>query len=352
MPDAQTPLGEGGANTDRWSIAAIIPTHNRGALVARAVDSALGQIRPPDEVIVVDDGSTDDTAEQLVAYGDRIRLIRKPQGGVSSARNLGVESSSCDFVAFLDSDDLWDPSHLLRMDQAVRATDGKAVLYFSNMHREVPELGDDAWESSDFAIDGRHELRLDGRDWLFKSQQPMLIQASLISRDVYLGVGGSDTRFPCRGDTHLLFRIGLAGPICAVAGFAGVQTRDDPTSITTTLSESLTYVECTLRLYYDIVRRTDLERVHTRVARRRLAAAHWDYAKHHGLRSPVKAFARVGQATRYDPPIFPRRLGNRLFNLGGDSDGAEPQSEAPSRRRQAVLTRSATPKRSSPRRTP
>lgn len=317
MLEAETPSQEGGTHTRLWSIAAVIPTYNRGALVARAVESALGQLRPPDEVIVVDDGSTDDTVERLAGYGDRIRLIQKPQGGVSSARNLGVESSDCDFVAFLDSDDVWDPSHLLRMDEAVHATDGKAVLYFSNLRREVPELGEDAWESSDFAIAGRRELRLDGRDWLFMRQQPMLIQASLIRRDVYLAVGGSDPRFPCRGDTHLLFRIGLAGPICAVAGVAGVQTRDDPTSITTTLSESRTYVECTLRLYGDILGRTDLERAHTAIVRKRVAAAHWDYAKLHGVKAPLRAFARVGRATRYDPTIFPTRVHSRLSKLGG-----------------------------------
>ncbi len=94
------------------SVSTVIPTYNRAHLVRRAVDSALGQSRPGDEVIVVDDGSTDDTAAVLAPYADRIKYVRTPNGGGGAARNVGVRHATRDLVAFLDSDDEWMPGKL------------------------------------------------------------------------------------------------------------------------------------------------------------------------------------------------------------------------------------------------
>jgi glycosyltransferase involved in cell wall biosynthesis len=93
-------------------ITAIIPTYNCGPLAVEAVASVLVQTRPVDEIIVVDDGSTDDTAERMATFGNRIRYFRKQNGGVSSARNLGVNEARCEWIAFLDADDVWHPRKL------------------------------------------------------------------------------------------------------------------------------------------------------------------------------------------------------------------------------------------------
>lgn len=94
------------------TVSTVIPTYNRAHFVRRAVDSALAQSRPGDEVIVVDDGSTDNTAEVLAPYGDRIKYVRTANGGGGAARNVGVRHASRDLVAFLDSDDEWMPGKL------------------------------------------------------------------------------------------------------------------------------------------------------------------------------------------------------------------------------------------------
>ncbi|MFO1456183.1 MAG: glycosyltransferase family 2 protein [Steroidobacteraceae bacterium] len=96
------------------TVSVVIPTYNYGRFIARAIDSALGQTATPAEVIVVDDGSTDDTDEVLARYAGRIRVLRQANRGVSAARNAGIDSASGDFVAFLDSDDLWLPTKLER----------------------------------------------------------------------------------------------------------------------------------------------------------------------------------------------------------------------------------------------
>jgi glycosyltransferase involved in cell wall biosynthesis len=93
-------------------VSVVIPTYNSAGLVPDAVRSVLAQTRPAEEVIVVDDGSTDDTAQRLASFGDRVKVIVKPNGGVASARNRGVREATGDAIAFLDADDVWHPRKL------------------------------------------------------------------------------------------------------------------------------------------------------------------------------------------------------------------------------------------------
>ena len=81
-------------------------------MVAEAVDSVLGQTYGSFELIVVDDGSTDETGPLLAPYGDSLLLVRQENRGVSSARNTGVRAARGSLIAFLDSDDLWHPEKL------------------------------------------------------------------------------------------------------------------------------------------------------------------------------------------------------------------------------------------------
>jgi glycosyltransferase involved in cell wall biosynthesis len=93
-------------------ISTVIPTYNYDRFVTAAVESALSQTYPEHEVIVVDDGSTDNTRDRLAAYEGRIRYIYQENRGLSSARNTGIRAARGELVAFLDSDDLWHPEKL------------------------------------------------------------------------------------------------------------------------------------------------------------------------------------------------------------------------------------------------
>lgn len=90
-------------------VSVVVPTFNRAHVIGESLDSILSQTYPNLEVIVVDDGSTDETAEVLEAYGDRITAVRQENRGHASARNTGLLKSTGEFVAWLDSDDLWEP---------------------------------------------------------------------------------------------------------------------------------------------------------------------------------------------------------------------------------------------------
>jgi hypothetical protein len=93
-------------------VSVVVPTYNRSALVGRAVDSVLAAISTGDEVIVVDDGSSDFTERALERYAGRIRYVRQPHAGAGRARNRGIEEAAHSLVAFLDSDDEWMPDAL------------------------------------------------------------------------------------------------------------------------------------------------------------------------------------------------------------------------------------------------
>ncbi|WDP86995.1 MAG: glycosyltransferase [Desulfobacter sp.] len=94
-------------------VSVIIPTFNRAHVLKRAVDSVLAQDYPSIELIVVDDGSTDNTRALLDGYKDQIRVIIQPNMGVSGARNTGIRESSGAFIALLDSDDEWTRDKLM-----------------------------------------------------------------------------------------------------------------------------------------------------------------------------------------------------------------------------------------------
>ena len=93
-------------------ISVIIPTYNRAHMVAEAIESVLNQRLNAYELIVVDDGSTDETPKVLAGYNAAITVIRQINKGVSAARNQGIQSARGDLIAFLDSDDLWQPGKL------------------------------------------------------------------------------------------------------------------------------------------------------------------------------------------------------------------------------------------------
>jgi glycosyltransferase involved in cell wall biosynthesis len=101
-------------------VSVVIPTYNCAPLVREAIASALAQTVPPFEVLVIDDGSTDDTRAVISQFGSPVRYVWKPNGGVSSARNRGLAEVQGDLIAFLDADDVWHPNKLRRQIEILR----------------------------------------------------------------------------------------------------------------------------------------------------------------------------------------------------------------------------------------
>jgi glycosyltransferase involved in cell wall biosynthesis len=121
-------------------ISVVIPTYNRSTYVTKAIDSVLAQSYRDYEIIVVDDGSTDNTCEVLKSYMNKICYIYQENAGVSATRNRGVRESKGLYLAFLDSDDLWYPEKLELQVKHIQDNDAENVISFHGVEWFVQKL--------------------------------------------------------------------------------------------------------------------------------------------------------------------------------------------------------------------
>jgi len=195
-------------------ISAVIPAYNSAGFIADAIASIRAQTVPVDEIIVVDDGSRDDTARRVRALGDDIRLIEQPNQGPSAARNRGIEAAGGDWIAFLDADDQWLPDRLERQ-LAVLQRHPDVVLVAGDM-REIDER-DAVIRDSVLAHHGLREA-FDGRP--VPRAAARLLEKNFIPtgtvlarRDLLQALGGFRTDIRYGEDLELWVRIALHHPI-------------------------------------------------------------------------------------------------------------------------------------------
>lgn len=184
-------------------ISVVIPTYNRADHIAKAVESALQQDIPDLEVIVADDGSTDQTAQAVQGITDpRVRYIRKHNGGCSSARNFGVANSQREYVAFLDSDDAWNPGWLKTAVGIMEKDPGVGAVYGSIIS-----------ETREGKLLGTYDLTLGGRfpeatvPYVLNTCMGLLGSNVVARREVVNRIGGWDETFRTSGDLDFGLRL-------------------------------------------------------------------------------------------------------------------------------------------------
>jgi glycosyltransferase involved in cell wall biosynthesis len=207
-------------------ITVVIPTFNRSNLISRAIDSVLDQTVPAAEVIVVDDGSTDDTRSVVHRFGQRVRYEWQKNAGASASRNVGIRLATRPWIAFLDSDDYWTYQHLERMTVAIRETESRGIVYFSDMRLPAEDGVGTLWETIGFCPVPPLQLTPDGSSWALMKRQPMMLQSSVISKKALNEVGGLDLRLRVIHDAHLFCQLTIGQAACAVSGIGCIQTSD------------------------------------------------------------------------------------------------------------------------------
>lgn len=188
-------------------VSVVIPTHNHAAYLRQAIDSALAQTSAPVEVIVVDDGSTDETPRILADYGARIHAIRQSTAGVSVARNAGIAAAAGDLIALLDSDDSWAPTKLERQIARLSADPGVGLVHCGS------ERVDEAGRRLSVSLDG-----MDGwvaADMLRFDREVIAAPGSclLVRKRVAEEIGGFDARLPPSEDWDFCYRVATRYPI-------------------------------------------------------------------------------------------------------------------------------------------
>ncbi|WP_377160914.1 glycosyltransferase family 2 protein [Roseateles sp. UC29_93] len=197
--------------SDDVRLSVVIPLYNKEGQIVRALDSVCAQTVRDFEVVVVDDGSTDGGAALVQAYGDpRVRLLRQPNGGVSSARNLGVEAARCPVVAFLDADDTWYPDHLERLWR-LRLEYPQAVGWATNYEvaspdgRRTPGVSSETAPRVVLTPANYYRIALQG--------SPVCSSAVMVDKAALANVGGFPVGVRLGEDLDTWIRLMFTGPI-------------------------------------------------------------------------------------------------------------------------------------------
>ena len=215
MPEVAEPLP---------GVSVVIPAYNYAHFLPDAIESVRNQTYPNVELIVVDDGSTDDTAEVVRRYGDRVRYVYQENAGLSAARNTGIRSASHPFVAFLDADDVWKPT-ILENGMGVFAQLPETYAIVACKFIKIDERGEPLdRKATDRDLSGE----LTAADIVLKTRFPP--SSCIVRRQAFDDCGVFDTLLRSSEDRDMWIRIAARHRIWLADG-VHVSIRDHPGSM-------------------------------------------------------------------------------------------------------------------------
>ena len=187
-------------------ISVIIPCFNSGKYLRECLDSVLSQTSQDFEVIVVDDGSTDDTPSIIKSYGSRVRLIRQDNKGPSSARNAGIKIAQGNYIAFQDADDVWLPRKLELQYRFLQENPPYLWVYSDMSTFNDKQVLQESWFSDRSTHEGKVLEKLINSNFI-----PTI--TVLIKKQLLLEVGGFDEKLRSCEDKELWLRLSLQYPL-------------------------------------------------------------------------------------------------------------------------------------------
>jgi glycosyltransferase involved in cell wall biosynthesis len=303
-------------------VSVVIPTYNRAGMISQTIDNVFQQTYRNLELIVVDDGSTDDTQDMLRQYGDRIRVVIQANSGPAVARNRGVEVARGEIIAFQDSDDLWKPAKLARQVALLVKAGTSVPCCLCNA--EMGIVNGKALTSFDYSLirpPQEEGLWLNVGDVL-ATRFVLFNQSVAIRRAAFEKLGGFDETLKYLEDYDLPLRLALEGPWAFIREPLVIYSGASAGSFSQQgLNDPITLKQCELTIFrrvLDLIEgserhatmRTYLNRRVKRFRRglRQTKLSRMNFA---GARSIA---ALIGKLTRYEDaffrrsPWFPRML--------------------------------------------
>lgn len=206
-------------------ITALVPTYNASTFIEETLASVIGQQRVPDEIVVVDDGSTDDTVEMVRAWVVRhprapLKLIEQTNQGSSASRNTGLRAASGDWVAFLDADDIWEPGFLQAMETLLIQHPRAVAVFadgalFDHKEKTAPAqqtlLAEEKAVSYGKRLDQGEAYRLERAYQSLVEGCYIVLSALMVQRQAALDIGLFDARLRTAVDRDFLLRLSLRG---------------------------------------------------------------------------------------------------------------------------------------------
>lgn len=198
-------------------VSALIPAFNRRTYIGRAIDSVMRQTVPVDEILVIDDGSTDGTAEAVESrYGNAVRVVRQANTGPGGARRHGILEAGGEWIAFLDSDDEWLPDRNNELLRAAESVPDDVAWIFGDL-RIVTDVGKSSsfFEEYGFALKESPQVIADSLSYQYPTLLSYL-QASLIRREALLKLNCFAEGFRSEDDVLTAIQIGCRYKFAAI----------------------------------------------------------------------------------------------------------------------------------------
>ncbi|MDH3348194.1 MAG: glycosyltransferase family 2 protein [Desulfobulbaceae bacterium] len=190
----------------------IIPTYNRAKFVIHAIESIMTQSGNNFEVIVIDDGSTDNTAEALIPYRSRIKYFYTSNNGVSSARNFGIKKSTGDWIGFLDSDDEWLPGYLSRQRENIKAHPECCMHMMNSFQVDLSGKQVNTFKANCSPILAKHSVLKPEDPFCFSLENYLCyLQSTVIRKSSLLAAGMFNENLSMIEDLDLVARVALQG---------------------------------------------------------------------------------------------------------------------------------------------
>ncbi|ARN56397.1 glycosyltransferase family 2 protein [Sedimentisphaera salicampi] len=285
-------------NEKRLKISAVLPAYNSAERIGRTIQSVLSQNRPPDEIVVVNDGSTDRTSQVVRSFGKRVKLIEQQNQGASAARNAGIKAAEGDWIAFLDSDDEWLERHLETQERILLENPflvWSAANHINNLESEN--------KSFPFTDPAAAKEMLNGKDYhqsyfrAFRKQATGCTDTVVIKRDVLFESGLFREQQKIANDLDMWFRIAHKYPSIGYSPEpAAIYHLDAEWSISRRL--------CTIEEFSDLLRR------HIKLAQE--AGSLEAFSEHIGWQVPAWCRASLFDKRAYQVRQFAKQFSDYL----------------------------------------